>query len=194
MKIYIINTYHNNRERKIKGYVEFLKKSGADPVVLYENELYKIDAPAVISGSHKMVGEGEISEELINFIANCKYPLAGICYGHQAIANTFGWKVVRCRRQHKGREKIKKIRDHPLLEGLPDEFIMDESHFECVEKTNQEFDVIALSHDEKDGEIIEIIAHKDRPVYGFQFHPERSGDEGEILMRNFLKIIKKTSL
>ncbi|HZD12442.1 MAG TPA: hypothetical protein VE177_02860, partial [Candidatus Binatus sp.] len=44
---------------------------------------------------------------------------------------------------------------------------------------------------------VEIIAHKSRPIYGFQFHPERADDQhpdGRILLQNTLKIALKTSL
>ena len=42
-----------------------------------------------------------------------------------------------------------------------------------------------------DGEIMGV-EHKDYPVFGLQFHPESiMTPEGEILLRNFIKITKK---
>ena len=35
---------------------------------------------------------------------------------------------------------------------------------------------------------IEIIRHKDKPIYGFQSHPEVSGINGLLLIRNFLNM------
>ena len=31
----------------------------------------------------------------------------------------------------------------------------------------------------------EAMKHKDRPLYGIQFHPEISGDAGKVLLKNF---------
>jgi GMP synthase (glutamine-hydrolysing) len=34
----------------------------------------------------------------------------------------------------------------------------------------------------------EIIRHKTKPVYGFQAHPEVSGEDGLLMVKNFLNI------
>lgn len=187
MKVYLINTYKREKDVKIKGYVQTLKSLGVEVDVVLEEELHRVDGPSIISGSQKMVGKGEVSEELMEFIINSKYPLLGICYGHQAIAKAFGWEVVRCKKFHKGDENIKRLKEHFLLEGLGEEFVMNESHFECVKKTNQELEIIAVSFDNEDGRIVEGIVHRDRPIFGVQFHPERSGEPGKRLLMNFLK-------
>ena len=36
----------------------------------------------------------------------------------------------------------------------------------------------------------EIIRHKKKPIYGFQSHPEASGEDGMLMVKNFLKICK----
>jgi len=188
MKLYLINTYHREKEKKIKGYVSFLEELGVSPQVLDEDELYRVDGPVIISGSHKMVGNGEVSDRLREFIEECRYPLLGICYGHQAMIRVLGGEVQRCKKYHKGREKIFRLKHHPLLETLGAEFFVEESHYECVQKVPDEFEVLAISKDEEDGEIIEVVSHRKSYLYGTQFHPERSGENGKILMQNFLKL------
>ena len=37
----------------------------------------------------------------------------------------------------------------------------------------------------------ESMKHKDKNMYGVQFHPEVSGEAGEIVFDNFLKITKR---
>ncbi|MEO0053810.1 MAG: hypothetical protein ABIK22_06635 [candidate division WOR-3 bacterium] len=37
---------------------------------------------------------------------------------------------------------------------------------------------------------VEAIRHPRLPLYGVQFHPERSEINGEILFRNFYEIVK----
>ena len=38
----------------------------------------------------------------------------------------------------------------------------------------------------------EIIRHKHKPIYGFQSHPEVSGADGLLMVKNFLRICSIT--
>ena len=109
-------------------------------------------------------------------------PILGICYGHQTLARClaaihqepnplriapqgeFGWR------------KIEVCAEGRLFKGLPNSFYTFESHYEEVERlpTN------ALKTAETSHCSIQSFEMNDRPVFGIQFHPEYSIEEGDI--------------
>jgi GMP synthase-like glutamine amidotransferase len=142
---------------------------------------------AVISGSHRMVGEGGFSEELAAFLRECRKPLLGICYGHQILARAWGATVRRDAFPHRGDEDVRLLELNPLWAGFPASFTMSESHHEvvvCDAGLEDHFRLLAVNGEGK----VEAIVHRERPLYGVQFHPERSGAWGEKLLANFLRL------
>jgi GMP synthase (glutamine-hydrolysing) len=70
----------------------------------------------------------------------------------------------------------------PIFAGLPAVIPLKEKHHWCVTSVPERFRVIGSS---AVGEA-EVIRHVDRFVYGFQSHPEASGELGAMILRNFL--------
>jgi len=63
-----------------------------------------------------------------------------------------------------------------------------ESYYEHVVRNprlSRNFEVVAHSASCD----VEVIRHKTRLLWGVQFHPERSGDTGEFIARNFARIV-----
>lgn len=82
---------------------------------------------------------------------------------------------------------IKKIGTDPLFDGLPDPFIVKESHYAEIKRLPTVFDLIATN----DNCRIQGIKHKTRPLYGTQFHPEAAIDaypNGLKILENFFRI------
>lgn len=190
-KIYLINFYKEKKEKKIKKYEDFLKDILKEEEVLFIiNEGEKIESPdsIILSGSQKMVGDGEVDLNYLKYIFSHQKPTLGICYGHQAMSLFFGSKVGKAKREHKGFEKIKLLEKSLIFKDFPENFEMYESHFEEVLET-EEFlkDFKILAESEEGG--IEGVECKNFPFFGVQFHPEESKDYGKILFRNFLNLI-----
>lgn len=179
---------------KIQPYLNLINSAGEkklDTVVLDENSLPQsldqFDA-LVISGADRMITDKQFNPILLDLIANNQKPLLGICYGHQLLATAFGCDVVKDDRFHEGKREIKKVKDDVLLSGFPEKFVMEESHLEYVvhnDKLDRVFSVLAVSRKNR----IEIIKHCFLPAYGVQFHPEKSGKLGIMLLENFYKQI-----
>jgi GMP synthase (glutamine-hydrolysing) len=109
-------------------------------------------------------------------------PLLGICYGAQILALTLGCTL---KRMGKVRDliNIKVVQQDPIIKGY-DEMEMYESHNFCISVLSPDFKLLGKSISCTN----ELFCLKNKPIYGTQFHPEKSGKPGRDLIENFLKI------
>lgn len=114
-------------------------------------------------------------------------PVLGICLGHQLIAHRFGGKVEKGKHAEYGTMKIVVDLEDELFKGIPKEFNVWVSHFDEVKELPKEF--IGLAHSEVCK--FEAIKHKEKNIFGVQFHPEVWHTEnGEKILENFLGLVK----
>ena len=114
-------------------------------------------------------------------------PILGICLGQQSIGQAFGGKVIRAKEIMHG--KISPIHHDGtgLFEGLTNPFNATRYHSLAVERETLPDDLHVDAWTE-DGEIMGL-RHKERPIFGLQFHPESIASEnGHALIDRFLKI------
>jgi|GEM_PF-279640 len=197
VRLRLINCYRERTEDKLEPYRQWLRigatAAGLELEIQSATDRDSLPGDAscdavILSGSHKMVGEGEIEAGLIDFLRGNRRPLLGICYGHQALARAFGARVKKDERKHIGEETIRVGTTEGLFSGFSGSFAMSESHEEIVARDGGlegEFHVLA----ESGPGLVEAIRHRGRPLYGVQFHPERSGELGVRLLANFLNAI-----
>ncbi|MFH0926994.1 MAG: GMP synthase subunit A [Candidatus Micrarchaeota archaeon] len=118
-----------------------------------------------------------------------KKAILGICFGHQLIAHIFGAQVQKGSSGEYGISEVEIDKKHPLFEGVPKKIKVWESHFDEIKSMPSEFEILAHSQTCK----IEAFAHKSKPIYGVQFHPEVWHTEhGEKILENFLNLAKKS--
>jgi anthranilate synthase component II len=114
-------------------------------------------------------------------------PILGVCLGHQAIGQAFGGQIVRAREPMHG--KVSRI-DHNgqgIFRGLNGPFQATRYHSLVIERATAP-DELEVSAETDDG-LIMAVAHRDRPVYGVQFHPESIASEnGRQILGNFLEL------
>ncbi len=142
----------------------------------------------VVSGSQKMVAAGEVEVGLLEFLRNNRRPLLGVCYGHQALASAFGCQVKKDAKKHLGEEEIFLKKTGRLFSGFPEKFKMRESHEEIVVR-DEVLEAHFLVPARNAAGRVEAIVHREHPLCGVQFHPEKSGEWGIKLLANFLKMI-----
>ena len=83
---------------------------------------------------------------------------------------------------------IRIVKRDPLFVGLPSTMMMRCSHYCEVKKLPDGFELLASSGHCK----IEAMRHRDRPLYGTQFHPEAYEApffHGRTLLENFAQIV-----
>jgi len=143
----------------------------------------------ILSGGHKfsvMNNEEKYAEE-IKLIKTSRIPILGICLGFQLVARAFGGKLERLQIKRKGIIEIKILKKEPIFRGLLS-FAVHEAHRWALRELPDDLVGLAKS---KDG--FEVIRHKDRMIYGFQFHPEMFIDKtcGDEIFYNFFNLIKQ---
>jgi anthranilate synthase/aminodeoxychorismate synthase-like glutamine amidotransferase len=112
-------------------------------------------------------------------------PLLGVCLGHQAIAVAHGGVVERAPAPRHGKSSSISHDNAGLFAGLANPFQAARYHSLVVREEGLPEELRVTAHSE-DG-LVMAIAHRSKPVWGVQFHPESVlTPEGERLLANFL--------
>lgn len=138
----------------------------------------------IISGAPLLITEMDLTPylEKLEWIKDATLPVLGICFGHQLIGilhGAFGSKM----REDRDWQLIEVYEDSPLFNRLPHELEMMEDHCETI-SIPEHFILVASS----DACVNEAMQHKEKPLYGVQFHPEVSGNHGRVLLENFVHV------
>jgi len=111
-------------------------------------------------------------------------PVLGICYGLQLLAHHLGGLVEAADDREYGRALLKIERDDPLFAKLEGgvERVVWMSHGDRVLRLPEGFETLATS----DGSPFAAVRHRERPLWGVQFHPEViHTDGGRAMLANF---------
>lgn len=116
-------------------------------------------------------------DELIRRAVALGKPMLGVCYGHQSIARTLGGlQTARLSAEPEyGWTKIEQLGSPQLFAGLPRFFHSFSSHREELVDLPSEFVTLAKS----DRCAIQAFELRGKPVFGVQFHPEKSLEDCE---------------
>lgn len=130
--------------------------------------------------------EAGISVELIQELAG-KFPILGVCLGHQAIGAAFGAKIIRAPKLFHGKTSEIEHDGQGIFQSLPNPFTATRYHSLIVERKSLPHE-LEVSAETKDG-VIMGLRHREHKVEGVQFHPESVlTDSGKQLLKNFLSI------
>ncbi|MEX2043334.1 MAG: aminodeoxychorismate/anthranilate synthase component II [Patescibacteria group bacterium] len=160
------------------------------PVTVIRNDEVSADRVAAFRPSHVVIspGPGGPSESGISpAVIRAFYrtvPILGICLGHQCLGAVFGSRVVRLRKPWHG--KVSNIRHsgRRLFRGVANPFAVARYHSLALDRVPRGFELAAST---SDGTVM-AIQHRERPVYGIQFHPESFlTPSGKKVMENFLR-------
>ena len=163
-------------------------------IMVIRNDQMTVDEIVELDMSHIILSPGPgypaqagICEEVIK---RCKgrWPILGVCLGHQAICEAFGAKITHAVQLMHGKKSDIKINNQsPIFSGL-------DSHIEAAryhsliasrDTMTRELDIIA---EDDIGEIM-AVRHRSYQIYGLQFHPESIlTPKGDLIMRNFLSL------
>ncbi|MCA7118994.1 MAG: aminodeoxychorismate/anthranilate synthase component II [Acidibrevibacterium sp.] len=142
----------------------------------------------VISPGPCTPNDAGICVELIR-AAPADLPILGVCLGHQAIGQAFGATVVRAPVPMHGKVSQISHDGRGVFAGLPNPFAATRYHSLMVAQQTLPPALVATAQSE-DG-VLMGIRHRERPVFGVQFHPESIASQGgHEILGNFLAIAR----
>jgi GMP synthase (glutamine-hydrolysing) len=110
-------------------------------------------------------------------------PILGICFGHQLLAHAFGGKVETLGKGEYGTTYVYIEDFDDIFEGLERVEKVWMSHSDTVTSLPSEFYVLART----DLCPVAAFKHKEKPIYGVQWHPEVvHTDKGIMILKNFV--------
>ena len=158
----------------------------------YENKIFSWDeninfnlcSGIVFSGAPVLLTEvnHQPYSSRYEFIKEIEIPILGICFGHQLLGIIYGANV------YKGKAirnpvKIQILKKEDLFENFNDSSVFAQDHTEGI-NLPKDFIHLARSDDYE----IEAMKHSFKFIYGVQFHPEISENNGKVLLKNFCSI------
>ena len=140
----------------------------------------------VLSGGAPRVGlDGEKMGLCGEYIDKANVPILGICAGHQFMAMHLKGKAGPSKVPEFGKMLVTVDDPDEIFNGLPDTFVAWESHNDEVTELPDGF--VPLAH--SDNCAIQAMKHKEKPLYGLQFHPEvEHTDNGYEMFQAFVDI------
>ena len=173
---------------------QYLGELGAH-VRVERNDALSVEQIAALSPSHVVISPGPgtpdeagVSLELLRRLAG-RFPILGVCLGHQAIGQAFGGRVVRAPRVMHGKTSKVFHDERGLYAGVENPFIATRYHSLVVAPDSMP-DTLEVTAKTWEDEIMGV-RHRSlgAPLEGVQFHPESiMTTAGKQLLANFLAL------
>ena len=184
----------DNQDSFVHTIADYLQQLGARTRVVRNNQIAP-QAACELTDRHDGIlispgpgapADAGVSPALIRHAADVRRPLLGVCLGHQGIAEAYGARIGHARELMHGKTSRVRHNGHPLFAGLPDPFTATRYHSLAVERATVDEQALEITAETDDG-VVMGLAHRDRPLWGVQFHPESIlTEDGHRLFRNWL--------
>lgn len=115
-------------------------------------------------------------------------PILGVCLGHQGIVHHYGGRIEHAPEVFHGKTSFIRHDGSALFAGLPARLeVMRYHSLIAAEEAWPDALVVTARTDDEAG-LVMACAHRSRPLWGIQFHPESIGSpEGMAVLERFLR-------
>ena len=172
--------------------VHYLNELGAETRV-YRNDAITVDQALALKPQAVLLSPGPCTPDEAGICLDLltraprDLPILGVCLGHQAMGQAEGGKVIRAKTLMHGKTDSIHHNSAGVFKDIPSPFTATRYHSLAIDRSSlpNTLEVTAWTDD---GEIMGV-QHKDRPMYGVQFHPESIATQyGHEMLANFLDL------
>ncbi len=170
--------------------VQYLGEMGEE-VKAIRNDRIRVEEVTEMNPSHVVISPGPKTPKEAGICCDLilsfsgKFPILGVCLGHQCIGAAYGAEIVRAERLMHGKTSRIHHDGQTIFSQLPDPFEAARYHSLIVRREGFP-SCLQISAWTAEGEIMGI-RHREYPTEGVQFHPESIlTQEGKDLLRNFV--------
>jgi anthranilate synthase/aminodeoxychorismate synthase-like glutamine amidotransferase len=182
----------DNYDSFVFNLARYFEELGQETVVVRNDALSVAEiaarkpAAVVISPGPCTPQEAGVSIDVIRELSD-RIPMLGVCLGHQAIVAAFGGNVIRALEPVHGRTSLIHHSGEGLFHGLTTPLRATRYHSLIVEESSLPAELTVTAR--TDDSLIMGLAHRSRPCFGVQFHPESVlTQSGHQLLANFLRL------
>ncbi len=168
---------------------------GINPYIrVVRNDELTVEEIEALHPSHIILSPGPgypkdagVCEELVRKLAG-KFPILGVCLGHQGICEVYGAEITHARQlMHGKKSNILLDNTCPIFRGLPAN--IDGARYHSLSARRETIPGRLQVVAEDDSREVMAVKHQDYDVYGVQFHPESILTPlGNVIMENFLAL------
>lgn len=162
-------------------------------IKVIRNDEMTIEEIEKINPSHLIFSPGPGRPEDAGIIVEAakrlagKFPILGVCLGHQAICQAYGATISYASKLMHGKQSVAQIDTESAIFKNMDKNLLIARYHSLAARADtipESLKVIASV----DGEIM-AVEHKEYKIYGLQFHPESIlTPDGKVILENFLNI------
>ncbi len=173
--------------------VHLLAACGAEPDVILNDDA-RLRPDALDRYAALVVGPGpgrpEHAPQMLAVVSAAierGMPVLGVCLGLQAIGEALGGAVVHAPRLMHGKTSRIEHDGTGIFAGAPNPLVATRYHSLCLDPQTIPGKLRVTARSE-DG-VVQGVAHRERPVFGVQFHPESVlSEHGATLVKNFFAL------
>jgi len=167
---------------------EEVKTSRNDALTIADIEALKPNY-IVISPGPCTPSEAGISLAVVERLKG-KFPILGVCLGHQSICQAFGGKIVKAEKLMHGKTSCIIHDGKSIFKNIPTPFTATRYHSLVAEKGSLPKELEVSATEDHLHEIM-AVRHRTLPIEGVQFHPESIlTAEGKNILKNFLALYR----
>jgi GMP synthase (glutamine-hydrolysing) len=190
MKIAVVDMGGQFNHLIYRAIVDLGEEAEMVPMDITTKELRekKVDGVIMGGGPQRVGSEMGKLGNTPKLLRELNVPVLTMCVTHQLLATVYGGKAGPASQPEFGVIEIEVDEEREILKGMGPRFRSIESHNDEVTVLPPVFDVLASSKKCR----VQVIQHREKPIFGVQFHPETmQGEKDMQLFRNFVRICRK---
>ena len=186
----------DNYDSFVYTLVSYLRELGAD-VDVVRNDDIPAAAIAETVGAYDGVllspgpgvpAESGVCPPLLSWAETSGMPVFGVCLGHQALGEVFGAEVTHSPVLMHGKTSTITHDGEGIFFGCPSPLTVTRYHSLAIVDETLDLEKFTVTARTDDG-IVMAIEHREKPLFGVQFHPESVLTEcGYLMLGNWLEV------